>query len=93
MTNRMFRKLTEDELAEFTQAARAEYTPGKTVNPIWHPAYRMECERMNLEQVQTQTPLTPEETQAAIADILTGQDADEAKNNADKRFPFEQDTE
>ncbi len=59
----LFGKLTDDEVSDFENAARREYTPGQTVNPVWHPAYRAECERMNLEAVQA--PLPPPDLHAS----------------------------
>ncbi len=50
----LFRKLTDDEVSDFENAARLRYTPGDTVESVWHPAFRAECERMNLAAVQSQ---------------------------------------
>ncbi len=49
-----FAKLTDDEVSDFENAARRDYTPGDEVSILWHPAYRAECERMNLAAVQGQ---------------------------------------
>ncbi len=51
----IFKRLTDDEISDFENAARRDYTPGEPVNALWHPAYRTECERMNLEWVQGPT--------------------------------------
>lgn len=50
----LFKKLRDDELVKYVKWARDNYTPGQEVDPLWHPAVRVECERMNLEVVQSQ---------------------------------------
>lgn len=50
MPDDFFRDLTDDEIAEFRAWARANYTPGDTINPVWHPVVREECELMNAKQ-------------------------------------------
>lgn len=52
----MFRRLNEAEFAEFRQWARNNYDPGAEINPLWHPAIREECERMNAEAEGSVTP-------------------------------------
>lgn len=47
-----FRKLTDEETAEFRQWARDNYQPGDPINEVWHPVVREECERMNNEQMK-----------------------------------------
>ena len=49
----LFRKLTDEELDEFRKSARENYQVGSEVKSLWHPAYRMECELINLEAVQS----------------------------------------
>jgi hypothetical protein len=48
-----FEPLDEQGLAVFEHWARMNYVPGEPVDTLWHPATRVECERMNLEYVQT----------------------------------------
>lgn len=44
----MFRELTLEEEAEFREHARDTFKPenGDEINPVWHPIYRDECEKM-----------------------------------------------
>lgn len=50
MKNSFFQKLNPKEEQKFRQQARKDYKPGTPVTVTWHPAYRAECELMNLEQ-------------------------------------------
>lgn len=52
MNNALFRTLKPEEILGFQKWARDNYIPGTEVNPIWHPATKIECEIMNLEEVQ-----------------------------------------
>jgi hypothetical protein len=49
MANSFFRVLDEEEEQEFRASARENYELGSEVKGLWHPAYRTECEQMNLE--------------------------------------------
>lgn len=49
----LFRPLSEQEIDEYRASARANYSTGEEVSQLWHPAYRAECEQMNLEYVQS----------------------------------------
>lgn len=42
----MFRRLSENEAAEFRLWARRNYTPGTGINEVWHPVVQDECRRM-----------------------------------------------
>jgi len=53
MENYLFRKLSFDEEIEFRTWARENYIPGTTINKLWHPITRMECEKMNIEQINS----------------------------------------
>ena len=44
-----FRTLAPEELPKFRQWARENYTPGDSINELWHPAVRSECDRMNVQ--------------------------------------------
>jgi hypothetical protein len=56
MPSSMFRPLSPDELKKFRQWARDNYILGTEINSLWHPSIRVECELMNLEEVQQQYP-------------------------------------
>lgn len=43
----LFRTLSTEEDIEFRQWARENFQPGGTINPLWHPVVRSECDRMN----------------------------------------------
>lgn len=44
-----WRELSEDEITRFAQWARDNYRPGETINPLWHPVTRAECDAINDE--------------------------------------------
>lgn len=44
----MYRELSKEEQKEFRQWARENYTIGDTINPIWHPIVKDECQKMKL---------------------------------------------
>jgi hypothetical protein len=48
-TNPLFRNLTAEEVEEFRVHARENFTPESAVNPVWHPVYRHECDRISAE--------------------------------------------
>jgi hypothetical protein len=50
----MFKPLNNEELVAYADWARGNYIPGTSINTTWHPAVRLECEKMNLEEVQRQ---------------------------------------
>jgi hypothetical protein len=45
----IWRVLSPEEEIEFRQWARNNYTKGFTINSIWHPVVRDECNKMNNE--------------------------------------------
>ena len=55
-----FKELTRDEIADYRQWARDNFKAGDEINPVWHPAVREECERINgsmqLCAVELETP-------------------------------------
>jgi len=53
MENWRFCKLSPDEEIEFRKWARENYIPGTTINELWHPITRMECEKMTIEQINS----------------------------------------
>lgn len=48
-TNPLFRSLTVEEVEEFREHARQNYTPGSPINDVWHPVYRHECDKISAE--------------------------------------------
>ena len=47
----LFRELDEKEEQEFRQWARENFKPGHmTINEVWHPVVRDECQKMNDER-------------------------------------------
>lgn len=44
-----FRTLDPSEEARFRSWARENWTPGQSINPLWHPVIRDECEAMTTE--------------------------------------------
>ena len=53
MDNRLFKILTEEEAVAYRQWARENYTPGDEIPTIWHPVIREECEKMNVEDLES----------------------------------------
>jgi hypothetical protein len=53
-TNPMFRSLSDDEEAEFREAARAQFDPTRPVNGLWHPVYLDEWTRLTFADVKAQ---------------------------------------
>jgi len=49
MNNGFFKQLNHADVVAFRKWARENYIVGGTVNPVWHPVTRMECELMNAE--------------------------------------------
>lgn len=47
----MFRVLSPEDEAGFRGWARNFYRPGTTINPLWHPVVRDECEVMDAEAI------------------------------------------
>ena len=50
--NWMFRPLTEVEIDQYRFWARGNYVPGSPIDPMWHPVIRVECELMNVLEIQ-----------------------------------------
>ena len=48
-TNPLFRSLSADEVKEFKKHARENFIPESPVNPVWHPVYRHECDKISAE--------------------------------------------
>lgn len=48
-TNPMFRSLTAEEVSEFRQNTRENYSVETPINPVWHPVYRDECRKINAD--------------------------------------------
>ena len=48
----LFRVLTGAEEQEFRDWARETHKPGSIVNPLWHPAVRDECFKIDIERVE-----------------------------------------
>ncbi len=48
----IFSALTPEDCEIFRKWARDNYTIGQPIPSIWHPAVRMECEKMNFEYIQ-----------------------------------------
>lgn len=46
----LFRKLSDEEVAEFKKAARDNYEPFSEINMIHHPVYVLECATINHEK-------------------------------------------
>ena len=42
-------QLTPEQEKEWRASARANHMPGDSINPLWHPVYRDECARIDLE--------------------------------------------
>ncbi|MBU2512135.1 hypothetical protein KJ966_12415 [bacterium] len=57
--NPMFRNLTADEVKEFQEHARQNYTPDSPINDVWHPVYRSECMKINSECQAKQKKVMP----------------------------------
>jgi hypothetical protein len=53
VSNALFRKLQDFEIEDLKAYARKTYVPGTDINGLFHPVYRVECELMNLEAVQS----------------------------------------
>ncbi|MCK9429611.1 MAG: hypothetical protein M0R17_06365 [Candidatus Omnitrophica bacterium] len=53
MENWLFSKLRPEEEIKFRKWARENYVPGTNIPEIWHPVIRMECEKMNVEQINS----------------------------------------
>jgi len=53
MNNSLFKVLTEEEAVEYRQWARDNYVPGDDIPGIWHPIVREECEKMNVEDLES----------------------------------------
>ncbi len=49
MNEGLFRNLSPEEEQEFRDGARRDYIPQTKINPLWHPVYRDECEKINAE--------------------------------------------
>jgi hypothetical protein len=45
--NNFFRDLTPEEEADFRAWANKNYTPGTTIQEVWHPVVREVCHQMN----------------------------------------------
>jgi len=54
-SNEKFRKLTTEEVVDYQKSARDNYEPGQPISSAYHPVYRLECEKMNVECVQIET--------------------------------------
>jgi hypothetical protein len=51
MANELFRLLNAEDEKAYRINARESYTPGNTISSLWHPVFRHECEKMNMEDV------------------------------------------
>lgn len=49
MPDSFFRSLDDQEVNEFKQWARDNHKPGDTIQGIWHPVIREECQRIDQE--------------------------------------------
>jgi len=47
MPDSFFKNLSDKEERVFKKWARDNYKPGSAISPLWHPAVRKECERIN----------------------------------------------
>lgn len=47
MKANFFRDLSPEEVTEFKEWARLEYTPGEEIRNIWHPVVQHECRVIN----------------------------------------------
>jgi len=56
LTNNFFRELDDDEVIEFKQWARDNYTPGDKIKYVWHPVIRRECLKMYAEKLGIPLP-------------------------------------
>jgi len=45
----MFKMLTPKMELQFRLKAREDYKAGDLINPLWHPVYRDECDKINRE--------------------------------------------
>ena len=43
----LWRELSPEEEVECRQDARKNYKPGAEIDPLWHPVYRDECDKIN----------------------------------------------
>jgi hypothetical protein len=48
-TNPLFKSLTAEEVNDFREHARENFIPELLVNPVWHPVYRHECDKISAE--------------------------------------------
>jgi len=48
----LFKSLSDEEEKEFREGARSDYVPMTKINPVWHPVYRDECNKINDEQLK-----------------------------------------
>ena len=46
---KLFKDLTDKEVAEFKDWARKQYKPFTEIKGIWHPVIQEECANMNTE--------------------------------------------
>jgi hypothetical protein len=60
----MFRELNAEELQEFKQWARDNYTPGSDISSLWHPVIQEECHTINAEVAVDMEMLSRQEFEA-----------------------------
>jgi hypothetical protein len=53
MAKALFKKLSPKKEAEFRAWARKNHHPGDKIDPLWHPIVKDECEKIDLEALQT----------------------------------------
>jgi len=48
----LFKSLSDEQEKEFRNGARENYIPMTKINPVWHPVYREECNKINDEELR-----------------------------------------
>lgn len=63
----LFREISPAEETAFRQWARENYAKGDPINPLWHPAVREECARINYDRFRVALDIQDAGNMRAIA--------------------------